>query len=177
MAEAHKPSPVKLIVGAIFASEGVLLKTKVSLKRKFGSIDFESPNFPFNFSEYYAKEMGPDLIRQFFSFQRLIEPQHLAAIKSYTNHLEERLSRTKIKPSRTINLDPGYISAAKLVLATAKNFAHRIYLEKGIFAEVTLNFHDGTFAPWPWTYPDYKSKGYIQSFNRVRELYLKQLPR
>ena len=177
MAKALKPSPVKLVIGIITTSEGVLLEAKKALKRQFGPLDFESPPIHFNFSQYYEKEMGPNLTRKFISFQRLILPQKLAAIKSYTNGLEKRLSRSKTKPSRKINLDPGYISAAKLVLATAKNFAHRIYLEKGIFAEVTLHFRNRTFIPWPWTYPDYKSKGPIQSFNRIRALYLQQLPR
>lgn len=175
MAEAKRPSPVKLIIGVIFPSEGVLIKAKQRLKKKFGPLDFESPIMPFDCSKYYEKEMGSNLLRQFLSFQRLISPQELTAIKLYTNRLEKRLSRQKHQPSRTINLDPGYISASKLVLATCKNYSHRIYLDKGIFAEVTLCFHDGAFKPWPWTYPDYKSQGYIQSFNSIRQMYMKQL--
>ncbi|MBU3933742.1 MAG: DUF4416 family protein [Candidatus Omnitrophica bacterium] len=175
MSEAMKPSPVKLIIGAIFPGEGILIEAKVGLEKKFGPLDFQSPLTPFNHTEYYEKEMGPDLKRQFLSFQRLISPRKLAEIKLYTNRLEKRLSRVRNSPSRTINLDPGYISAAKLVLATCKDYAHRIYLGKGVFAEVTLHFQQGTFRPRPWTFPDYRSKGYIQSFNAVREIYLRQL--
>ena len=187
MAEAKRPSQVKLIIGVIFTSEGILIEAKVRLEKKFGPVDFQSSLAPFNCTKYYEKAMGPNLKRQFLSFQRLINPRQLSAIKLYTNRLEKGLSQEKsargrnskifldkAKPSRTINLDPGYISASKLVLATCKNYSHRIYLDKGIFAEVTLHFRSGTFTPWPWTYSDYKSKDYIQGFNMIREIYLKQ---
>lgn len=175
MAEAIKPSPVKLVIGAITSSEGILIEAKVGLEKKFGPLDFQSPLMPFNYTEYYEKEMGPNLLRQFLSFQRLISPRKLVAIKLYTNRLERGLSRARNSPSRTINLDPGYISVPKLVLATCKDYAHRIYLDKGVFAEVTLHFQQGTFRPRPWTFPDYRSKGYIQSFNAIRGIYLRQL--
>lgn len=175
MAEANKPSPVKLVVGAIFASEGVLIKARQRLEKKFGPVDWQSQIMPFDCTQYYEKEMGPNLSRRFFSFTKLISLEQLAAIKLYTNQLEKRLSQEKTKPSRKINLDPGYISASKLVLATCKNYSHRIYIGKGIFAEVTLRFHSGSFVPWPWTYPDYKSQDYLQGFNKIRQLYLKQL--
>jgi len=177
MAEAIKPSPVKLVIGAITSSEGILIEAKVGLEKKFGPLDFQSPLMPFNYTKYYEKEMGTNLLRQFLSFQRLINPRKLAAIKLYTNRLEKHLSRVRNSPSRTINLDPGYISAAKLVLATCKDYAHRIYLDKGVYGEVTLHFRNGAFLPWPWTFPDYRSKGYIQSFNTIREIYLRQLAR
>ncbi len=175
MAEAKEPSPVKLIVGAIFANGGILIKAEKELRRKFGPLDFTSPVMPFDRTKYYEEEMGPNLKRKFFSFQKLISPKQLAAIKFYTNRLEKRLSLKKDKPSRSINLDPGYISGSKLVLATCKNYSHRIYLDKGVFAEVTLHFQGGTFVPWPWTYPDYKTSEYIRCFNVIREIYLKQL--
>jgi hypothetical protein len=175
MAEISRPSPVKLVVGAIFASEGVLVKAKSRLKKRFGPIDFESRIVPFNYTDYYQKEMGRNLKRQFFSFQGLISPKELAQIKRYANRLEKNLSCSKGSLGRRINLDPGYVTDAKLVLATCKNYSHRIYLDQGIFAEVTLQFHDDTFKPWPWTYPDYRSREYIQNFNAIREIYLRQL--
>jgi hypothetical protein len=175
MACARKPSVVKLIVGIIFTSEGVLIKAKQRLKKRFGPFDFESSFIPFHYTEYYEKEMGSKLKRQFLSFRWLIQPEKLAEIKLYTNRLEKQFSRSKDRPSRMINLDPGYISAAKLILATCKDYVHRIYLDKGVFAEATLRFQDGSFKPWPWTYPDYRSKDYIQNFNVIRKIYLRQL--
>lgn len=175
MACAKMPSLVKLIVGAIFSDEGNLIEAQKSLKKKLGPLDFQSPIMPFNQTAYYEEEMGPNLKKQFFSFQDLIYPQRLASIKLFTNRLERRLSRTEPELARKINLDPGYISSSKLVLATCKNYSHRIYLNKGIYAEVALHFQKGSFMPWPWTYPDYKSPGYIQSFNAIRKIYMQQL--
>jgi hypothetical protein len=181
MTEARKPSPVKLFIGAIFSGEGVLIEAKERLKKKFGRMDFQSPVIPFNFTEYYEKEMGTDLKRQFFSFEKLIKPQQLPEIKLYTNRLEKGLGRKsasarQVSSLRSINLDPGYLCGGKLVLATCKDYSHRIYLDKGVYAEITLHFRDGAFSPWPWTYPDYKSQGYLKAFHKVREIYLKQLP-
>ncbi len=175
MAQAKKPLPVKLIVGAIFAREGVLIQARKLLEKRFGAIDWASPIMPFDCTKYYEEEMGPNLKRQFLSFEKLIKPEDLAPIKLYTNRLERGLSRERSAPARKINLDPGYINASKLILATCKNYSHRIYIGKGIFAEVTLHFHQGSFQPWPWTFPDYKTQGYIQAFNTIRETYLKQL--
>jgi len=172
MTEAKAPLPVKLFLGAIFSGGGVLIEVKKRLKKKFGSMDFQSPVIPFNFTEYYEKEMGANLKRQFFSFEKLIKPQQLPGIKLYTNRLEKGFSR---RQKRNINLDPGYICGGKLVLATCKDYSHRVYLDKGVYAEVTLHFRDGTFNPWPWTYPDYKSAGYIQSFNEINCIYMRQL--
>ncbi|MFC1631944.1 DUF4416 family protein [Candidatus Omnitrophota bacterium] len=174
MAKAEVPAPVKLVVGAITSEARALVQAKTRLKKKFGPIDFESKPGPFNSTDYYTSEMGPNLSRQFFSFANLIDPGQLAAIKLYTNRLEARLSPKSAQLKRSINLDPGYISAAKLVLATCKNYAHRIYLDKGIFAEVTLQFHQGGFAAWPWTYPDYQSKEHLKTFTAIRQLYIKQ---
>lgn len=175
MAEAERPSLVKLVIGAIFDSEGILIEAQKKLVRRFGPLDFKSSTILFNFTEYYKEEMGDNLKRQFLSFRKLIMPEQLPRIKLYTNRLEKRLSRQKGRPSRRINLDPGYISASKLVLASCKNFSHRIYLDKGVYAEVTLHFKNKTFMPWPWTYPDYKTEDYIQNFNTIRKIYLRQL--
>ncbi|MBN3039078.1 MAG: DUF4416 family protein [Candidatus Omnitrophica bacterium] len=175
MACASKPSPVKLVVGTIFSSEGVLIKAKKKLENRFGPVDFASEIMAFDFTDYYEKEMGKNLKRQFLSFEKLVWPSQLWHIKRYTNRLERDLRGPASGHSRNINLDPGYIAASKLVLATCKNYSHRIYLDKGIYAEVTLSFRDGVFEPWPWTYPDYRSDRYIHCFNTIRELYLKQI--
>ena len=173
MAKACRPSPVKLVAGALFADEGILLKAQGNLRRRFGAIDFTSRIIPFNFTRYYAEEMGENLLRCFISFKKLISPDSLADIKIYTNNLEKRSS--KGSKGRRINLDPGYLSAARLVLASCKDYAHRIYLKQGVYAEVTLYFQNGRFRAYPWTYPDYQSQGYLHAFNQIRSLYLKQL--
>ena len=73
-----------------------------------------------------------------------------------------------------INIDPGYLDSAKYILATTKDYIHRIYLDKGIFAEITLYFRDNAFWPGEWTYRDYKTKEYADILIKIREIYGKQ---
>lgn len=172
MAQAKNHLPVKLFVGMIFSSDEVLLRVKSKLRRKFGPLDFQSGSIPFAHTTYYEEEMGPHLRRQFLSFKKLIDAGNLPSIKRYTNRLERYLSKKATTYRRAINLDPGYLSLAKVVLATCKDYGHRIYLGEGIYGEVTLHFRDGSFQPWEWTYPDYKTKDYIDIFNEIRKVYL-----
>jgi hypothetical protein len=160
--------PVKLITSFIFNQQLLLDRAKVILKRHFGPIDFESQVFTFNYTDYYQKEMGGDLKRSIISFKKLILPETLSKIKLLTNKIEAKLS---IKGSRCVNIDPGYIDLAKLVLASTKDFSHRIYLGQGIYAEVTLSFKHKSFENNPWTYPDYRTPDYINIFNSIREIY------
>lgn len=172
MGKIKRRLPVKLIIGLIFKEDAVYKKTKGALEKKFGKIDFEGESFAFCYTGYYQKEFGPGLERRFISFEKLIPPQNLAAIKIFTNTLEQKLS---INSLRKINIDPGYIELAKLVLASTKDYKHRIYLNKGIYAEITLSFAGKTFIPQECTYPDYRSQEYIETFNRIRQIYGQQI--
>jgi len=165
-------NPVKLIIGFIFNKRGYFIAAKNILEKKFGKIDFESQILPFNLTGYYKKEFGNNLKRSFVSFSRLIKPEDLPKIKIAINKIEERLS---VEKKRQINIDPGYLELSKLVLATSKDYSHRIYLGKGIFGEVTLYYRNATFTPWEWTYPDYKTEAYIQIFNQIRATYARQI--
>jgi len=164
--------PVKLVTGFIFKEESVLAKAESALKRAFGDTDYQSPHLAFDLTDYYAAEFGTGLKRKFISFRKLIPAGKLADIKALSNRIEKRLSPEK---RRLINIDPGYLDMAKLVLASTKDYRHRIYLEKGIFAEITLSYRKKSFAPWEWTYPDYASAAYIKVFNQIRELYASQI--
>ena len=166
------PKPVKLITGFILKNEAVLIRAEYFLKKMFGKIDFESKNIAFNQTDYYQKEFGRNLSRKFISFEKLIDPRDLPAIKSRTRKIEKKLSSGL---NRNINIDPGYLDLAKLVLATTKDFKHRIYLNRGIFAEVTLFYTDKGFKPWEWTYPDYKTDEYTEIFNQIRSIYAEQI--
>ena len=172
MGQISSLRPSKLIIGLIYRD--ILIKDKAVsiLKKRFGKIDFQSHELDFNYTDYYFSEMGRPLKRLFIGFEKLISEEKLAEIKIYTNSLEERLSR---EGKRRINIDPGFLSAGKLILATTKNYNHRIYLKKGIFAEVTLFYKKDGFHPWPWGYPDYQSKEYLDIFNAIRQIYLKQI--
>ncbi len=172
MGKVKEPLLVKLIA-TMFTARGELLEeAEVRLSREFGPIDYESDLLPFDHTTYYAAEFGENLRRQFVAFEELVHPGKLAEIKLLTSALEMEWA---VEGKRQINIDPGYVSHSKLVLATTKNHAHRIYLGRGIYAEVTLHFRDGTFRAWPWTYPDYASPPLIAIFNHIRALYVKQL--
>jgi len=171
MGKTTKHNRVKLIGGFIFKEERLLNKVRGLLEAKFGDIDFESKALDFKYTDYYKKELGTDLKKVFVSFKRLIEPQSLPQIKILTNKIEKKFS---IGLTRQINIDPGYLELSKLVLATTKDFKHRIFLDNGIYAEVTLYYGNKSFRPWEWTYPDYKSNEYIEIFNQIREIYYQQ---
>src|SRR5262252_2300379 len=149
------------------------------LTAAYGPIDHRSGVIPFDFTDYYEAEMGDIIDRVFFSFERLIEADQLPEIKRQTNQLEDELAaqlRTSTSTvKRPVNLDPGYIEQAKVILASTKNFYHRIYLGHGIFGEVTMHFRNNTFQFFPWTYPDYQSKEYQEFFFRIRHIYRSQL--
>lgn len=138
----------------------------------FGPADFESPVTDFTHTDYYKDEMGAGLKRQFLSFAKLLDMKGLCDVKLKTNNLEKKFARSG---KRTVNIDPGYIDLAKLVLFSTKDYTHRIHLDKGIYAEVTLFYKDKSFTAWPWTYPDYKTDGYIGLFNDIRDIYKAKL--
>jgi hypothetical protein len=148
------------------------------LEKKLGPVELKSHIFPFIYTDYYEAEMGKDIKRQLFSFQKLMDPGTLADLKLFTNKLEEEFQKERtVRPERgrPINLDPGYLTGSKLVLASTKDYYHRIYLGKGIYAEVTLRYVRGAFEPLPWTYTDYRSKEYMDFFTEIRTLYMKKL--
>ena len=172
MGETRYPEKVKLICGLITNNKEVYEKTKKILARLFGKIDFESGPFEFVFTKYYEKELGKKLKRRFLSFERLIDPEDIAGIKALTNNIEAKFS---LQNKRQLNIDPGYLTLAKLVLATTKDYNHRIYLSRGIYAEVTLCYIGNSFQGWKWTYRDYLTQDYIHFFNKIRGIYQKQL--
>ena len=148
-----------------------------ALTRLYGEIDWESDPIPFDFTDYYEEEMGTGLLRKFVSFATLIDPGKLAEVKIRTNGLEQELAMdTGGQRRRRINLDPGYVDASRLVLATTKNVAHRICLGQGIYAEVTLTFRKKGCAYFDWTYPDYRSDRYTGLLCEIRRRYLDQVP-
>ena len=147
----------------------ILEKTEQNLSEAFGDFDFKSAPLFFDKTRYYEKEMGWPLYRFFYTFKSLIDPGDLPDIKIKTNNIESVYTENT---GRKVNIDPGYISPERLVLATGKNFTHRIYLAKGIYADLTLIFQKGSFLPLPWTFPDYASVELREMFKDIRNLYM-----
>jgi hypothetical protein len=173
MGEPNVPDPALVIVGVIHADEGTLQLAGERFRPLVGDLRPVGPQLDFVWSDYYEREMGPDLKRCFLASERLAPRELLADLKTMSNRIERELSREDGR--RRINLDPGLLSAENLVLASTKNHGHRIYLRDGIFAEVTLRYHRGEFEALEWTYPDYRTKEVRQLLARVRKEYLKTL--
>jgi hypothetical protein len=147
--------PAKLVVGILSSDASLLAQTESLLTESFGTVSLRSAEIPFNFTNYYEKEMGPGLIRKWVAFHDMVEPDQLYDFKLTTGQLEKRFRGANHQ--RRVNLDPGLLSLYNLVLASTKSYAHRIYLRDGIYAELSLIFHAGKFEPLPWTYPDYQT--------------------
>ena len=174
MGEILPPLPVKLICPVLCASVHSPDKIISLLEESFGRVDYISECIPFHYTDYYTREMGENLLRFFTSFETLIGPEKIADIKITTNCLEETL-KTTANSGRSVNIDPGYIEASKVVLASTKNFSHRIYLKKGIYAEVTLIYTRKSFQDLPWTFPDYRTSFYKEQLHKIRSIYMQQL--
>jgi hypothetical protein len=170
MGKPGEPKPAKLFMSLIVPEADLFDQALQDLCLSFGEIDFVSERFPLHFTDYYTEEMGGPLFRHFITFQRLLPIPALPDIKQSTNLIETRYAHPN--GDRRINIDPGYLSLAHIVLATTKGYAHRPYLREGIYADLTLIYRNKSFQPLDWTYPDYRQKEVIQLFNQFRKMYL-----
>ncbi len=165
------PENALLLVGALFSKEDIYINALQLLEDCFGEMLMESPAIQWDFSEHYKEELGEPIFRRFIFFRELVEQDRLAAAKLKACEIENSLS---VNGKRTINLDPGYLTFAKLVLASTKDYSHRIYLTDGIFAEVTLSYSKDKdrYVPFPHTYRDYYDDRYLRLFSIARALLL-----
>jgi len=187
MGQTQPPKPVKLIVAMLGQREADFDLAQNQMQKLWGAIDLQSDLLSFEHSSYYEKEMGSRLLRKLVSFTELIDPGSLAAIKHQSNQLEIQFANTardqssdpdsELSPvlTRNVNLDPGYVEPGKLVLATTKNYSHRLYIGQSMYAEATLHYYKGQWQPWPYTYPDYAGGDYFPFLNQVRQRLLEQL--
>jgi len=170
--DASEPAPVKLIVGMLAGRVELLDAAAGRLAEAFGPVDLVSRTWDFDFTDYYAAQMGPDLLRRFVGFERPVRPEDLGGIKRQTGAIEAAFARDGAGgggPPRPVNLDPGYVAESKLVLASTKDFAHRVYLGGGIFAEVTMTYARGAWRPLPHTFPDYAAGTYDAFLSAARD--------
>jgi hypothetical protein len=167
-----EPDPVKLFCGILYHDELQLMKAISLLIARFGEADCRSPGFDFSMTDYYDHELGSPVYRIFISFSRLVSPGILPEIKIATNAIEDELT---INGLRKVNLDPGYMDYDKVVLASAKYNGQKIYLDKGIWADLTLHFEKNQFDPYPWSFPDFKKHLYDDVFLEIRRRYKEQM--
>jgi hypothetical protein len=164
--------PVKLIAAVAISDIDLWAEFKEKLEALYSDIDIAMDWYDFHHTDYYLTEMGENLKKRMISFRELVLAEQLPDIKLATNQLEKEFAKGG---KRRLNIDPGYICTPKLVLATTKDFSHRIYLKEGIFGDIHLKYQKGSFRPQEWTYPDYREPDVIRFFNQVREVYLEQM--
>jgi hypothetical protein len=175
MAQPKEFTLVKFVCGVIYKEEALYEDVKRRLIAERGPVDMESPAFAFDLTDYYEPEMGPNLKRRFMSFSGLVAPELLPQAKLRTIELEEAVRRETGAAGRPVNIDPGYLTAAALVMATAKDFSHRIPLGQGIYAHLEFLFTKTGVKTLDWTYPDFRRGPCQEFFRTVRELYLREL--
>jgi hypothetical protein len=172
MSKPGTAEPVKLVF-SVFAKETALLNETIEiLSSAYGKADFISAVTLFDYTNYYSPEMGENLVRRFLAMEKLIRPEELPDIKLTTNEIEDKLASDS---RRQVNIDPGYISKAHLILATGKAYTHRPYLRDGIYADLTLVYQGKKFCSLPWTYPDYADEKQLLMLSKIRAKYLLQL--
>jgi hypothetical protein len=172
MSKPTRAEPVKLIFSVFAATIAQLDETIARLSASYGPPDFLSDAVLFDYTDYYCKEMGENLVRRFLSMEELIRPETLPDIKLATNSMEDEFGQ---EGKRRVNIDPGYISKGHLILATGKSYAHRPYLRDGIYADLTLFYQNKKFCSLPWTYPDYADEKQLLMLGKIRATYLLQL--
>ncbi|RLB80026.1 MAG: DUF4416 domain-containing protein [Deltaproteobacteria bacterium] len=169
MSRPQTPKHAKLVIGFFLKEKDLVVPVVKALIEKFGPVDIVSSWFPFNFTTYYEPEMGKPLFRRMLAFETLIKQSALSEIKRITNDLELKYLKNS---KRMVNLDPGYMLRERFVLATGKNFSHRIYIGQRIYADLTLIYVKGQFIKLPWTYPDYSEQNMLIYLKRVRNKYV-----
>ncbi len=174
MTEAKAFNPVKLICGVIYRQDAVFRKAQAVLISNFGPLDSVSEPFPFSLTDYYIEQMGSSLLRRFVSFEHLCSPEILSSTKLKTNALEEEIRHEMGYTLRAVNLDPGCLSGWALIMATAKNFAHRVPMINGIYAHLELLFGREGIRTLDWTYPDFREDIYHDWLLKIRSRYLEQ---
>ncbi len=162
------PDLVQLVISVLSAEDSPVETLRGDLEKHFGPISDVSGPLKFDFTKYYDKEMGSGIRRWIVTAEKLVDPERLSEIKLLTNEIERKYSR---QGRRQFNLDPGLLTLGNFVLATGKNNAHRIYLKKGIFGDLTLIFRKASYRPLEWTYPDYSDSVLLDILNRIREDY------
>ena len=172
MSTPRPPDPAKLVISVFMKEKGLLPEVFPRLEAVAGSLDMMSKWLDFDFTDYYYREMGQPLYRKILAFRPLIDQEALAGIKQATNAVEQAFLH---KGNRQINIDPGYLLPSRFILATGKDYSHRIYIGQQIYADLTLMVTKQGFKTLEWTYPDYASSQVVDFLTRVREKYLMDL--
>lgn len=168
MSRRAVPKPAKLLASVIYRDEGRFADARGLFAERIGTVERVSERFPFDWSDYYSREMGAPLVRRFVVAADLVARDALAAVKEAADRIETELA---VGGRRTVNVDPGLLTEENFILATGKNYSHRVYLRDGVFADLTLVYEKGAYRALPWTYPDYASDAVRAFLAEVRSAY------
>lgn len=172
MAEIKTALPVKYFVAVLYREEEHLDKARLLMENIWGEIDIEGKAHLFDVTEYYKPEMGSPIFRRLYSFEKLQLPTFLVQMKIHCNQLEQQLS---IEGKRAVNLDAGYLDHNKVVLASAKEAGQKIYLDRGIYADLAGRYKSGKYQPFEWSFPDFRDGRYDQELLLIRKRCMVQL--
>lgn len=172
MAETKPPFPVKHFIAVLFSSRENLSPALSKANENWGPFDFQGEDHLFDVTDYYAPEMGSPLFRKIFSFEKLYEPTLMVEMKLGCNKIEKDLS---VDGNRVVNLDAGYLDHNKVVLASAKEAGQKVYLDKGIYADLAGRYKSGRYQPFEWSFPDFRDGRYDKELLQIRTIYMKQM--
>lgn len=172
MAAPQPALPVKYFIAVLFRDGRFLDEARTLFQEQWGEVDFEGEDHLFDVTDYYEEEMGSPLYRRLLAIKRLAEPTLLIAMKIACNAIEERLS---LQGKRAVNCDAGYLDHNKVVLASAKEAGQKIYLDKGIYADLAGRYKEGAYRPFEWSFPDFKDGRYGTELIAIRAIYLAQM--
>lgn len=172
MAEVKPPLPVKFFIASLYSSAECLQKAISLIEKEWGEIEFQSADYPFNVTDYYAPEMGSNINRKLLVFRELYSPVILVDMKLRCNAIEHEIA---VDNKRLANLDAGYLDHNKIVLASAKDAGQKVYLDKGIYADLAGRYKAGKYQPFEWSFPDFRDGRYDVDLVAVRKIYMKQL--
>lgn len=172
MAHSVPVDPVKYFVAALYRRDAFPPSIENELSARWGAIDLRGAEHPFDLTDYYREEMGEPLVRRILSFERLMPPTELVAMKLACNQIED-VSASGGR--RVVNLDCGYLDHHKVVLASCKGAGHKLYLDHGIWGDMTCRWQKGAYRPFEWSFPDFKEGRYQQDLAAIRERYLSQV--
>ena len=172
MARPEEPLPVKYFIAVLYRDEEKLHPIKKELAARWGSFDFEGRDHSFDTTGYYLPEMGTPLCRKLLAFERLYTPALIVSMKLECNDIETSFSHDG---KRTVNLDAGYLDHNKFLLASAKVAGQKVYLDKGIYADLSGRYKAGKYQPFEWSFPDFKDGRYDDELLAIRNIYMQQI--
>lgn len=172
MAEIKPPLPVKYFIAALYSDAQVLDRAVAIIQKEWGDVDYRSADFPFDVTDYYVAEMGAGINRKIITIKSLYSPTLIVDMKLRCNEIELELARDG---NRLVNLDAGYLDHNKILLASAKEAGQKVYIDKGIYADLAGRYKSGKYQSFEWSFPDFKDGRYDKELLLIRKTYMRQL--